>query len=277
MTDELATSHVACSGCAPPQHHASERGERSYASVLAASESRGARRSIMGRTDETKMTVLLPASFEEAAPMQCAREMLRAARGAFEDGDPFAASVASTAVRQMLKAIADSNERNAAHIVRLAAVGSEDARQALADLVSERNERREALGSALTTYVNMLSHGPPPHREPRGAPVSNFLANFVIVMMLLGLKHQFPLLRLRRSQEGRPGRARRPSACSIVAAVLKEAHPSPKRRGRSGSIKGRQFAAAHGRPPASNDEIEDWVCRMTAGCDFRRSRGDRGR
>jgi hypothetical protein len=30
----------------------------------------------------------------------------------------------------------------------------------------------------------------------------------------------------------------------------------------------RQFAAAHGRPPASNDEIEDWVCRMTAGCGF---------
>jgi hypothetical protein len=167
------------------------------------------------------MTVLLPATFEEAAPMQRAREMLRAARGAFEDGDPFDAAVASAAVRQMLKAIADSNERNAAHIVRLANVGSEDADEALRDLISERNARREPLGMALGTYVNMI--GGSPHREPRGAPVSNFLANFVIVMMLLGLKHQFPMLRLRRSQGARPGKARRPSACSIVSNVLIEA------------------------------------------------------
>jgi hypothetical protein len=168
------------------------------------------------------MTVLLPASFEEAAPMQCAREMLRVARGAFEDGDPFDAAVASAAVRQMLKAIAASGERNAAHIVRLANVGSEDADEALRDLISERNARREPLGMALGTYVNMVG-GEPPHTEPRGAPGSNFLANFVIVMMLLGLKHQFPLLRLCRALTAKPGKVRRPSACSIVSAVLIEA------------------------------------------------------
>jgi hypothetical protein len=163
------------------------------------------------------MTVLLPASFEEAEPMQRAREMLRVARGAFEGGDPFDADVARAAVRQMLKEIADSHERNAAHIVRLANVGSQDADEALRDLISERGSRPEPLGMALTTYVNMLSHGPPPLREPEGHPGTNFLANFVIVMMLLGLMFQFPLLRLRRRG------TRRPSACSIVSAVLIEA------------------------------------------------------
>jgi hypothetical protein len=173
------------------------------------------------------MTVLLPTSFEEAAPMQCAREMLRVARGAFEGGDPFDAAVARAAVREMLKAIVDSSERNASRIVLLANQGSEDADEALRDLISERNERREPLGMALGTYVNMIG-GPPPPREPEGHPGSNFLANYVIVLMLLGLMLQFPRLRLRRRG------TRRPSACSIVSAVLIEAG---KNRGSEESIR----------------------------------------
>jgi hypothetical protein len=45
----LSGAHVSCPSCHPPQHHASERGERSFASVLASSEGRSAKKKHMGR------------------------------------------------------------------------------------------------------------------------------------------------------------------------------------------------------------------------------------
>jgi hypothetical protein len=163
-------------------------------------------------------------SYEEAALQQHAREALKRARGACEDGDPFDTAVARVTTRRMLKDIADADERNAAHIVRSAIEGVEDAHEALADLISERGERGEPLGMALTTYSNMLSHGAPPVRGPEGHPGTNFLANFVIVCLLIDLRQQFPGLQLRRGRDsGVRANRRRPSACSVVSAVLIEA------------------------------------------------------
>jgi hypothetical protein len=44
-------ARVSCPSCHPPQQHASERGERSFASVLASAEGRGARKRHQGRHD----------------------------------------------------------------------------------------------------------------------------------------------------------------------------------------------------------------------------------
>ncbi len=127
-------------------------------------------------------------------------------------------------LRQMLKEVADQHERNAAHMLDLALAGAEDAHEALVDLIAERNVRGEALGPALSTYARILAdRGPPRFRRPHARPRQNLLANFVIVCMLLDLMRQFPGLRLQRAPAGRRGKARRSSACSIVARTLTEA------------------------------------------------------
>ena len=61
-------------------------------------------------------------------------------------------------------------------------------------------------------------------RRPRSRPRVNFLAAFVIVLLIMQLLRRFPDLRLRRHHEsGRRRRQQRPSAFSIGAAVLAEA------------------------------------------------------
>jgi hypothetical protein len=163
--------------------------------------------------------VLKLADFHEAAMMQHARDALAAARGAFVDGDPFNSDAMHAQVRWTMKALAESDERNAAWLVSLALAGAEDAHEALRDLISERNERGEPLGSALTTYDNILGdRGRPRLRHPHSRPKENFLAAFTIVCLLIDLMQQFPDLPLRRSTK------RRPCACSIVSAVLIEAN-----------------------------------------------------
>ena len=108
---------------------------------------------------------------EDAAIMQHAREALEAARGAFVDGDPFDRATMHAQVRATLKELADAHERNAARVLELALAGFEDAHEALADLISERNVRSEPLGPALSTYVNILAdNGPPCFREPAVRP-----------------------------------------------------------------------------------------------------------
>jgi len=124
---------------------------------------------------------------------------------------------AHAVVQQMLKAVADGGERNAAFVVKMAAAEMEDAHEALAELISERNVRGEPLGPALATYVNMISHnGPAPVRLPEGRRRDSFVGDFVIVRLLIDLKAQFIGLKLRRSG------SKRPSACSIVSAALIE-------------------------------------------------------
>jgi hypothetical protein len=167
----------------------------------------------------------LPATFEEgleAAMMKHASAKLESARSAFEGGDPFIDATMRAAIRTMLKAIAESNELSAAYVVGMAVEGFADAHAALAEMIAERNERGEALrSSALITYVNMLATRGTPHaRPPEGRPSENFLAAFVIVCLLIDLQLEFPGLKLRRSG------SRRPSACSIVSAVLIEARIS---------------------------------------------------
>jgi hypothetical protein len=160
----------------------------------------------------------LPATLadaEESEMMQYAREWLRAARGG--GSDPFDGDVAHAVVQQMLKAVADGGERNAAFVVKMAAAEMEEAHEALAELISERNVRGEPLGPALATYVNMISHnGPAPVRLPEGRRRDSFVGDFVIVRLLIDLKAQFIGLKLRRSG------SKRPSACSIVSAALIE-------------------------------------------------------
>jgi hypothetical protein len=179
-------------------------------------------------------------SAEEAAIVQHAREALKAARGAFIDGDPFQSEVMHAQVTATLKELSDLNERNAARAVRLALAGFEDAHEALVGLIVDRNVRSRPLGPALSTYVHILADaGPPPFRQPAVRHPQNFLANLVILCMLIDLKQQFSFLRFRRSQLSKP------SLCSIVAAVLDEAGMS---RGGEESIRKAALRTARASP-----------------------------
>jgi hypothetical protein len=161
----------------------------------------------------------LPATYLEAAAMAHARSALATVRAAnpLEIGDPFDTEAMHLLVRRTLKELADWHPRNAARVLELAIHGMEQADLALKDLIAERNERGEPLSPALVTYTNILGNHPPSYRRPRSRPPSNFLANFIVCVLILDLRLQFPELGLRRSS------SRRPSACSIVAAVLIEA------------------------------------------------------
>jgi hypothetical protein len=157
---------------------------------------------------------------EQAAVIQHARETLRGVRNVYPDGDPFDSATMHAQVRRTFKALALSNERNAAWVMQLALAGSEDAHQALADIIAMRNVRMEPPGPALSTYINILGNrgGPPLFRQPGVRPRANFLAVCVIVALVIELKREFPWLHLRR----RPDSARM-SVFAIVAYVLNEA------------------------------------------------------
>jgi hypothetical protein len=84
-----------------------------------------------------------------------AKEFLRRMRSG--EADPFGDDAPHEWARHCLKAIADSDERNAAFVVEMAVREMEDAREALVAPISERNIRGEPIGPALTTSFNMIS------------------------------------------------------------------------------------------------------------------------
>jgi hypothetical protein len=159
----------------------------------------------------------LPASYLAAAAVTFARDWLATVRQVFVPGDPFNTETAHLLVRRTCAALADLHERNAARIVQLALAGAEDADQGLRDLIAERNALNVPLGPALGTYVNIIVDSPPEPRRPRGRQRDDFLANFIICLLIIALRQRFPVLRLRRSS------SRHPSLCSIVSAALIEA------------------------------------------------------
>ena len=74
---------------------------------------------------------------KEAEINQYALDWLRAVRSG--EGDPFSDAAPHEVIQRMLKDIANSGERNAAFVVKMAVAEIEDAHEALADLISERN------------------------------------------------------------------------------------------------------------------------------------------
>src|SRR5262245_11802460 len=125
-------------------------------------------------------------SWLEALAMTHARASLAAVRQCnvleLDNPDPFADAALQAVLQRMLKTLADWHPRNAARVVELALRGGlESADKALRELIAERNERGEPLGSALTTYTNILSdHGGVityrrPHSRPRESPLAAFV------------------------------------------------------------------------------------------------------
>jgi hypothetical protein len=172
----------------------------------------------MSKKRSKPTTSLLPATLEEAQALMFARDWLAAIRAAdfLQLGDPFTDDALHALVRRTFKNLAEWHPRNAARVLRLALHGAEDAHAALADLIAERTERDEPLGPTLATYANILANdGRPKPRRPEGRQRGNFLANFVIVVLLIDMKRRLGLPLRTMS-------LRRPSLCSIVAQVLAE-------------------------------------------------------
>jgi hypothetical protein len=162
--------------------------------------------------------VALPATFEEGRALAFAREWLTVARAVnfLNVGDPFNDDAMHALVRRSLKNLAAWHPRNAARVVQFALAGIEEADQALKDLISETNARREPLPHALATYADILGNqGSPKYRRPEGRQRGNFLANFVIVCLMLELQRHFGLPIKRRT-------SRRPSCCSVGSQALIE-------------------------------------------------------
>jgi hypothetical protein len=196
-----------------------------------------------GREHATRSAVQL-SDFRESAMLQFARDSLAAARGCFEVGDPLNVDSMHAMVRHMCKHLADLHERNAVRMVDLALAGAEDADQGLRDLIAERNGLGVPLGAALATYSTIISERASAHRRPHSRPCENFLANFVIVCLIIALRQQFPDLRLRRSvHSAARAKRRRPSAFSIMATVLAEA-----KLGRGGEEAIRKIWERYGPP-----------------------------
>ena len=165
-----------------------------------------------------KTNVLALIDFREAEMMVFAREWLAASRATgFFDGDPFDNATMHAEVRRVLKMLAGVHERNCARIVDLALAGAEDAIEALRDLIAEHTARGEPLIGALGTFNTIMNDRPLRTRNPHAAPPTNFLAAFVIVVLLIQLRRRFPLLKFRRSSK------RHHLACSITSLVLAEA------------------------------------------------------
>jgi hypothetical protein len=188
---------------------------------------------------------LLPVTYEEAVMLQYAREKLEAVRAAPDN--PFDGATYRAELRSMFKTIADDNEVYAAQVLCMATNGIEAAQGAMYDLIMERNAHGVALGPACSTYNTLLiAKNIPPVRPPRGRPNENFLTNLVVKYLVLDLLQQFPGLRFCRTGGGRPGKARRPSACSIAADAL------GKVAGRNANEEAvRKIVEARLRPPKS--------------------------
>jgi hypothetical protein len=135
-------------------------------------------------------------------------------RATFQLGDPFNDDAMHELLRRTFKGLADLHPRNATRVLQFALAGVEEADQALKDLISERNTRGEPLGHALATYTDILAYqGTRQARRPVGRQRGNFLANWVIVCLLLDLRKHLGLPLKRRT-------SRRPSCCSVVAEAL---------------------------------------------------------
>ena len=127
------------------------------------------------------------------------------ARNVFRIGDPFTSDTMHRAVRETFKMLAQWHPRNEARIIDLALAGAEDADQALRELITEH----QALGLApgLATYANIIAERPMAHRMPPGRPRENFLANFVIIVLLIELQRRYGLPLRQGSTSRRPSAA----------------------------------------------------------------------
>lgn len=162
--------------------------------------------------------VKLTTDYQEAAMRVFAREQLKFVRvDTLFAGDPFLDATMHATVRQSIKDLAEYHERNMARAVDLALAGAEDAIEALKDLIAERNAAGLPLAGALGTFATILNDRPPHYRRPAVRPPANFVENFVIICLVIALMREFPRLKLRRSS------SKRPSAFSVVSAVLVEA------------------------------------------------------
>jgi hypothetical protein len=149
------------------------------------------------------------------AALKFAHAFVAESRRCFVDGDPFAISTMHAMLRRTCRYLAELHPRNAARIVEFAIHGVEQADEALREMIAERHEHGQPLGATLATYANIIAERPPEHRQPEGRPRENFVANYVVVVLLLELMRQFPMLKLRRNPT-----SRRPSACSIAKVAL---------------------------------------------------------
>jgi hypothetical protein len=146
--------------------------------------------------------------------MSYAREAL-AARRAGPGGDPFAPLSG-----RLLAAMAAHNEQIAG-VVGLALAGSDNAHEALVDLIAERNAYGKPLGPDLTAYADFLAEdGRLLLPRPPFRPNASFAINVAIVLVTIDLMRRFPELRLRSNPDSKRPRL---SAFSVAAAVLTEA------------------------------------------------------
>ena len=156
-----------------------------------------------------------PASFEaeEAEIMHYARERL-AARRAGPAGDPFT-PLADRLVAKMTA----PGESVEPWVPNYALAGSKPCQDALARMIEVRKARGEALELDLVAYAKKIAgRGPPRLPRYRGSLHKDFGTHVAVILIVLDIIQRFPRLSLQRNPA-----TERPSAFSVVAAVLAEA------------------------------------------------------
>ena len=154
----------------------------------------------------------LPATYAEAEMRAFARDWLAAA---FAPGAPFHPD---TDVVPLMKAFADRHPVGTDEIAYLAENGSTEADEALHELIIERGERNEPLGSVLNAYNIKLIRQRNSPKKSGPARAGNLKRDLGITMLIMALMDRFGM-----AVTDNPG-SKRPSASTVAAAVLSDAH-----------------------------------------------------
>lgn len=160
----------------------------------------------------------LPATYEEAAALVRAKECLRLiGEGDFFDPGygAFNPEAGRVLLRRIMRSFADLDGAATLALINFAKAGWDDADLAIRQLITERLDRGEPLGSFLSAYNAEILNGYTV-RAPRGSkPATNIVADMAIVCVMLELINRFGLKPTRISR-------RRPSAASVTAQALAE-------------------------------------------------------
>jgi hypothetical protein len=173
------------------------------------------------------MMMALPMTLNEAKARQWGRNYLvRMKEGPFELGNggklnsaPLDPACGYGFAKLWFKLVGQLHPLNMSHVAELATVHREPAaHDALIEMIAEREERGEPLGSVLAAYSIRLKHTPfAPHG---GWSRTRFVEDLVLFLLILGLRERFCFKPTRYL----PAKANsKPSACSIAAALAAEA------------------------------------------------------
>lgn len=164
----------------------------------------------------------LPATFVEAEAMDFARQWIARMREQGEffgvDGAPLRPLTEHLWAKRWCRLCAEMHPQGADQVVELAVThGERSAHEALVELIDEKTDRNEPLGSVLGAYSIRLRRKP--FRAHSGPARTTIIQDVVFALLIIELVERYHLKPTRYA--GR--KHERPSACAVAAQAAAEA------------------------------------------------------